>query len=237
MKLGVLVTCFNEVRAVDNSIANFRAHYPESPIYLVTEGNSDYLYMLDKFGNISINYDKDTMFFHKEVSGENYREFRYQQLIKFGAEEFLKRVVEAIGFCKTDYLLLMDPDTLVRGKLTIPKNAKILGSRINCCFPDGIKKILANVEGAKIIERWGVTPGIFHCDTFMRAYKKLLQLNILEKFVQEHYAIFAHDVILPLIFALIGEEEMFNPDIVECNRNPNWESTGKPLVHQYKVYY
>ena len=42
---------------------------------------------------------------------------------------------------------------------------------------------------------------------------------------------------LPLIFALVGEEETFNPDIVECNRNPNWRNTTQPLVHQFKEFY
>ena len=43
--------------------------------------------------------------------------------------------------------------------------------------------------------------------------------------------------LLPLMFALVGEEETFNPDIVECNRNPNWKNTAQPLVHQFKEFY
>jgi hypothetical protein len=40
-----------------------------------------------------------------------------------------------------------------------------------------------------------------------------------------------------IFFALKGYEETINDEIVECLRVPNWEITGKPLVHQYRYYY
>ena len=59
----------------------------------------------------------------------------------------------------------------------------------------------------------------------------------MDLFFNEFYAIYAHDVLLPLVFALVGEEETLNLDIVECNRNSNWRNSGHPLVHQYKEFY
>mgnify|MGYP004060540537 CR=1 FL=1 len=32
-------------------------------------------------------------------------------------------------------------------------------------------------------------------------------------------------------------EEKFNPDITECFRNPNWENSKHPLLHQFRKYY
>ena len=48
---------------------------------------------------------------------------------------------------------------------------------------------------------------------------------------------YAHDLLLPTLFALVGEEETFNPEIIECNRDPNWRSKPNPLVHQFKDFY
>jgi hypothetical protein len=61
--------------------------------------------------------------------------------------------------------------------------------------------------------------------------------EVIDMLIYEFYAIYAHDLLLPLVFALVGEEETFNPDIVECNRNPEWKNTTHPLVHQFKEFY
>ena len=46
-----------------------------------------------------------------------------------------------------------------------------------------------------------------------------------------------YDALYPVLFALVGEEETFWGDIVECFRNPNWRNTEHPLVHQYREHY
>ena len=35
----------------------------------------------------------------------------------------------------------------------------------------------------------------------------------------------------------MGEEEILNPDIVECRRDGEWQSKTNPLVHQFRDYY
>ena len=61
--------------------------------------------------------------------------------------------------------------------------------------------------------------------------------GLLGRLSQKYYAIHAHDLLLPILFALVGEEEQFNPDVIECERDPQWHSKPNPLVHQFRVYY
>ena len=81
----------------------------------------------------------------------------------------------------------------------------------------------------------------FEVKTFLKALEKFRYLdateNLLDKLCLEFYAMYAHDVLFPTIFALVGEEEVFNSDVVECTRNPNWKNTSHPLVHQFREYY
>ena len=101
-----------------------------------------------------------------------------------------------------------------------------------------MKNVLARVEGAKVIDCWGATPAIFETQTFMKSWEMFKHTpELLDMLTKEFYAIYAHDVLLPVIFALVGEEETFNPDIIECSRNPFWEVCPNPLVHQFKRYY
>ena len=40
-----------------------------------------------------------------------------------------------------------------------------------------------------------------------------------------------------VLFSLIGYEEEYNSEIVECTRNSNWKNTQHPLVHQFREFY
>jgi len=182
--------------------------------------------------------EEDTMSDTFKVTDKNWREPIHQEVIKKATYAVLNRLERAIDYCKTDYILMMDPDALVRGKLNIPDGVKLLGSRVNKGFPIGIKDVLSRIEGAKVIDCWGATPAIFETKTFMESWENVKETpEVIDLLINEFYAIYAHDVLLPLIFALVGEEETFNPDIIECSRDPGWRSKTNPLVHQYKEFY
>ena len=245
--LGFFFSCFNENKSVEYSLSELVKHYPDSPIYLVSDGGNDFSYLESEYKNLKFSFEEDTMSeTFKITAGSsgcdrkngNYAEDYYQDVIKKCTLAILNRLESAINYCKTDYILMMDPDTLVRGKLTIPEGVKLLGSRINHRLPKGLKNVLARVEGAKIIDCWGATPAIFETQTFMKSWEMFRDTpELLIMMSMEFYAIYAHDVLLPIIFALVGEEETFNPDIIECSRNPFWEACPHPLVHQFKRYY
>lgn len=245
--LGFFFSCYKEKKAVEYSLSELIKHYPDSPIYLVSDGGLDYSYLESDFKNLKTNLEEDTMSeTFKITAGRsgcnknigNYLEEYYQDVIKKCTLAVLNRLESAIEYCNTDYILMMDPDTLVRGKLTIPEGSKLLGSRINRGLPKGLKNVLARVEGAKVIDCWGATPAIFETKTYMKSWEMFKHTpELLDMMTKEFYAIYAHDVLLPIIFALVGEEETFNPDIIECSRNPFWEVCPNPLVHQFKRYY
>ena len=135
-------------------------------------------------------------------------------------------------------MLLIDPDVLIRGELNIPKNKLLLGSLANKNVPQSVRTILSNIDGAIVINEWGATPGLFHSKTFLKAYIKFCSIpNLLDNLVKNWYAMYAHDIIIPILFALIGEKEHYNDDFTECNTDPNWKTNNKKLVHHFKQYY
>lgn len=245
--LGIFFSCFKEKKAVEYSLTELVKHYPDSPIYLVSDGGLDFSYLEEKFDNIKTSLEEDTMSETFKISAGrtgcdstvgNFSEAYYQEVIRKCTVTVLQRLEKCIEYCKTDYILMMDPDTLVRGKLTIPDGVKLLGSRINHGLPYGLRNILNKIEGAKVINCWGATPAIFHSKTFMKSWESFRETpGLLGMMTEQFYAIYAHDVLLPIMFALVGEEETFNPDIIECNRDPFWKSRPNPLVHQFKEHY
>jgi len=238
MKLGFFFSCYKENRAVENSLSELRKHYPDNPIYLVSDGGSDFNYLKDSYDNLFVSLEEDTMSSTFNITDQNWREEVHQNAIRQATYAVLNRLERAIEYCQTDYILMMDPDALVRGQLNIPEGVKLLGSRVNTGLPVELQVVLSRIPGAKVINCWGATPALFETKTFMDSWSRLkASPEVMDAFIDSFYAIYAHDVLLPLIFALAGEEETFNPDIVECNRNPNWRNTSQPLVHQFKEFY
>ena len=238
MKLGFFFSCYKENRAVENSLSELRKHYPDNPIYLVSDGGSDFNYLKDSYDNLFVSLEEDTMSSTFNITDQNWREEIHQNAIRHATYAVLNRLEHAIEYCQTDYILMMDPDALVRGQLNIPEGVKLLGSRVNTGLPVELQVVLSRIPGAKVINCWGATPALFETKTFMTSWSRLkASPEVMDAFIDSFYAIYAHDVLLPLVFALVGEEETFNPDIVECNRNPNWRNTTQPLVHQFKEFY
>jgi len=244
--VGFIYSVFKEKKALDYSIKNLRIHYPEEKIYLISDGGLDYTYLENEYTNLTTSLEEDTMSETFKITGDyttgNFRQEYYQEVIKKCAYTVLDRVTRAIEYCNyPDWMVMCDPDCLIRGKLNFSDDGKILGSRINCCLPEGYRNILNSIDGAISISRWGASPCVFEVSTFLRALEKFRYLDttedLLDKLCKEFYAMYAHDVLFPTLFALVGEEETFNPDVVECTRNPNWRNTQHPLVHQFREYY
>lgn len=249
--VGFFYSVFKEKRATEYSIKQLRNHYPESSIYLVSDGGLDFSYLEEEYENLKTLLEEDTMSDTFNITAGatgcdyvvgNYREPFYQEAIKKCAYTILDRVSRAIEYCgNPDWMVMCDPDCLIRGQLNFSDDGKILGSRINCCLPEGYRNILSSIDGAIPISRWGASPCVFEVSTFLKALEKFRYLDttedLLDKLCKEFYAMYAHDVLFPTLFALIGEEEVFNADVVECTRNLNWKNTNHPLVHQFREYY
>lgn len=237
--IGIMMSCFDEVKAVSFAIKELRKFYPENKIYIFNESNENYDFLTKTDSNIKIKNDKDTMSFYYEYNiSQVYLLPEFQEKIQNCFLTFLDRICQTIEYTKSEYLLLMDPDVLIRGKLNIPLNANLLGSLRNRGVPQSTKDVISEIEGSVIIDEWGATPAIFRVETFKKAYEKFLSIpNLLDKLTSSWSAFYAHDVIIPILFSIIGEREQLNSDFTECNTDFDWQINGKNLVHHYKKYY
>jgi hypothetical protein len=239
-QFGVFYTCYTEKAAVEYSLERFFELYPDVPVYLVSDGGSDYAFLEEKFigRNIKTFLKEDSRGKIPFITKETFKEKEWQEYIKKSIIEFLGRVKNAVEFCNREYLLVMEPDVLVRGKITIPKGAKLLGTKVNKGLSKDLRTVLKNQPGAVPVNRWGVTPALFESAAFLRAYDVLLNNpGLLDSLCLSEYRLAYYDVLFAVLFGLIGVKERFNPEIVECYRNRKWETSWQPLVHQYRAKY
>lgn len=232
-KLGIFVTCFDEVDAITYALNSVNKIYSKIPIYLNCEGTVDFSH-LEKELNISINYVEDTLSNVLNITEYNFKEQQNQQFIKKATIATIDRIDKSIEFLNSEYILLHCSDTLIRGPITIPKNSHLLGSRVNKYFFPKVNDILIRNGGIKVTA-FGAVPAIFKVQEYLIARDKFIPL--VDEFCSNFYAMFSHDVLMSVLFSLIGYEEEYNSEIVECTRNSNWKNTQHPLVHQFREFY
>jgi hypothetical protein len=236
MNLGVFYICYKEQAAVEYSLKEFRRFYPKNSIYLVSDNGLDFSYLKEKFGNIEtiketmevVGIAKDVDQYIREHSGEI-------DLFMGISLEFLRRLKNACDFCKTEYMILMEPDVLVRGQLH-PFDADLVGPTVNV-MPEIIQEYIIT-NGGKNNGTWGPAGGMMKTSSFYEVYNKLM--NDLDKFsggLKLDPRMICYDYLLAFLFSLFGYTYTDNPDQTECIRNPNWKNSGHPLLHQYRELY
>lgn len=234
-RLGVFFTCYTEEEAVKYSIDKLKEIYPDVPVYLVSDGGSDFSQIKEKYRDIETRLEKDSRGILMKL--KNVPEERDQVIDSIFT--FLKRINESIDFCKSKFLLVMESDILVRGNLNIPENSILLGSKINPWIhrESEVNGVLSKYGGSPV-NGYGCTPVIFRSDIFQEIYQMIMETpSIISDLCDVTYQVSMYDVLIPVIFALKGHREEFNPDIIECLRTPNWESLPNPLLHQFRKYY
>ncbi len=246
--IGFVYNCvFKQKKAFEYSVESIRSVYPESKLYIVSDGGLDYTYMEDQYDGLKVSLEEDTVSDTKKVDGDNFVEPEHQHTIKKGMAATISRLERGIEFCENpEWICMTEPDVLIRGRVSHPENAKLIGTRVNYSWHSdkcldqfmGMNELISEVEGSIPVLRWGAVPVIFHTETFLKALKVYKDnFEILDKWTESHYNPGAFDIFIDLIFALVGEQEVFSSEYTECLRNPNWKDSSHPVVHQYREYY
>lgn len=238
MDFGIYYTCFTEVDAVENSLDVLYRIYPECPVYLVSDGGADYSFLEKKFPHLKTVLGSDSRSFIPRIKKEDYMTPEVQEQIIGSIHTFFDRNMKAIEHCNKPHMLIMEPDALVRGKLTCPTTAKLLGSRVNQGLNSELKEVLSKIPGAIIVDHWGATPAIYEVEAFKKVNAFIhSNPNIIKEISMADERFSNYDVTFAVLFGACGYPEVANPELTECLRNPNWRNTSHPLLHQYREYY
>ena len=233
-ELGVFFICFKEKTAIEKSIDSFRKLYPNSPIYLSSDGGFDYSYLNDEITNCVLDKEQ-TVGITKDI--ENMIQTGQFPILNLfmAATQYLQRLEKAVRYCNTRYILLMEPDVFVRGKLNL-LDIPLVGPKPNQ-MPDIVRRYILNCGGKDNVA-WGAAAGVMQSEAFLKIFNDLKnnQYKILEWLLIDP-RIACYDYLLTFIFSVYGFDYEENPDLIECNRNPNWGNTHHPLIHQYYENY
>ena len=233
----VFFICYKEKKAVEEAIKSIRKFHPLCSIYITSDGGMDFSYLSNYIEPQfkAVVEPEQTVGVTKNIE-KMIQENKFPIVQLFMASvEFLKRLKKACDFITAEWILLMEPDVYVRGPLHIPDHP-LVGPKPNK-WPDHVGKYLVD-HGGIDNKAWGAAAGIMHRKTFLKIADDLLehQEKILD-FLYIDPRIACYDYLLAFIFSLYGYRYEENPDLTECKRNPEWRTSGHPLLHQYMENY
>jgi hypothetical protein len=240
MSLGFFVTAHKELKATEEILKNIRLHHPSDPIFLVSDGGYDFQKLFEnlEISNVYFKMDEDSLSSTFQVTDKNFRQKEQQQAIHTAINCFLERITEAISIMKVTSLVVADPDTKFRRNLEYLTGRPLIGSLVNTHLPTGVNSILLEFGGVEI-KGFGANPAIFRVDKFEDGLKRIesVKTEFFTRLSNEFYAVYAYDLLIPIVFSMAGEQEEYNREIVECRRNRFWRFSSKAIVHQYRRYY
>lgn len=226
--LGFYISCFKEEDAVKFCFDNIRIYYRDNPIYISSDGGSD-------FSDIC---DQNSFFvLEEDVLGYvNNPENKDPKKLIFCCREFLNRLKNAAEFCKTEYLIYYEPDILLRGKISINEGLKLNGSYANIIHKD-VLSLISKYNSKNKNVRFGACGGsIMEVKSLLEIIQKTSD-DLLQEIITTDKRVSNCDYLLTVLFSIFGFEYQENTDFIEAKRFPGWENTGHSLVHQYHQNY
>jgi hypothetical protein len=215
--------CFNNKKATDFAVSNFRKHNSEVPYYLISDGGQD-------FSDIAEKYNCKFVLAPENI-GTTYLE-------KEKAKIYLNRLKDAFEYSGSKYLLTMEDDVLCRGELIVEDDFNIAmsyvpGNKIRSYIFD---KLINKYKIQPNIDWYGATGGTFLNKNIFFDEDKVKKVN---QFMEEDFEseIGSIDEFIVVLYLVCGLECAVNNALGETHRTPNWRETDLPLIHCFKEMY
>ena len=223
IKLAVYHQCFNNLKATEFAISNFRKYNPKIPYYLISDAG-------ENFSQIAEKYNCHFVLAEKNI-GTNYLE-------KENAKIYLNRLRDAFEYFDSQYILTMEDDVLCRGKIEFDYDFNIAMSYVpgNKLRPHIFTKAVKKYDITPNVDWYGATGGtILNRNIFFEPK----YVKIVERFMNEDFesTMGSIDQFIVMLYLICGLDCSVNTMLGETHRTPNWQNSNLTLIHCFKDMY
>lgn len=225
--IGFYYNCYRNKYATDNILQQLRKIYPTEPVYLMNDKGDDLSDIAIKY-NCHYKYSQINILGGRIINGKKHMCFTD----KLSAKTYLSEIILAIDYCKTDYIILMEDDVFIHGKVKqFPQHAG--GADINAnlfsnCVHDFNQ--IRNQYPLIKMDYWNLGGGsILHCNTIKEciqntSFDEICKFDYLCKTPFELWH--TNDVILNYILMINGKT------------SEKWTNTNNSMIsHPDKRFY
>ena len=230
IQFGCYYAAFKSEEATKFVLQNFRKHFPENPILLISDGGDDFSHLAKEF---DCGYEQLHNIF--EPKEDMYCAARMS--------EYWKRLKSSVDYCNKEYLMLLEDDVYIRDYFEIDRHFDLCGSRLGAKFSSSVKEDIKKAV-SKDVQIYGMCGGsFFNTETFNKIYDDvILDINDIhdekiKKETDKWCSLGSTDSSITYHFYKRGYEYEVNPWMIEVRENRRWRETGHPIVHEYKEKY
>jgi len=223
INLGAYLQIYKNNGRPEFVLEQFRKHYPDSPIYLVSDNGDNFLEISKKY---NCRYEHSTINTGVRSGGFVLEEMR----------EWLRRMKRCFEYCDTEFVIYLEDDVYVRNKISINKSQKIAGlykNQISTSMINYFKNLYNNSQFN--IDKYGACGGtIYHRDTLLLNFDKMIEI------INSHFHHVKHNVCkefayldctMCVLYMCLGYQYFLNENLTETYLIPNWETSFHPIVH------
>jgi hypothetical protein len=230
VEFGVFYQVYKNKNAVTFVLDNFRQHFPDNPIVLISDGGSDFSEHAEKY---------NCKFFMRENIYGN-QENKYHPLYNaYRTIEWWKRqklVCEETG---QDYVMILEDDVFVKSSFNINPPFQLRGVRIGNYFTPRMSEDVKASSGIDA-SLYGMCGGsIYNAKTLLSIYDDVIMdiENNMDRMISEdtkNYAMLgAVDANITYHFAKRGHKYEVASWLGEVREG----NIDRPVIHQWKQHY
>ena len=233
VQFGCYYAAYKNEKATRFVLENFRKHFPENPILLISDGGDDFSHLAKEF---NCGYEHLHNIF--EPKEDMYCSVRML--------EYWKRLKLSVDYCNKDYLMILEDDVYIRDYFEINRHFNLCGSRLGAelGLSDTIKKEIKDFT-FRDVNNYGMCGGsFFNARIFNKIYHDvILDINNnhdekIKSETDEWCSLGSTDSNITYHFCIRGYFYEPNPWMIEVRENrKGWKNTDYPIVHEYKEKY
>ena len=233
IELGAILTCYRNKKATAFVIENFKKHFPDSPITLISDGGDCYEDVADEFSC--------SFFMMENLYGNSENNYPVLPYDSYRVLKWWERLRLTVDTNKTKYTMILEDDVYVREKFDIP-DLFLSGVRLGNYFSERMMSDMVNANPDKSIPtNYGMCGGsIFNNDIFDLIYDDVVldikenHDKLLDTNGNEYFLLGAVDANITYHFTKRGYPYTPAPWLAE-KREHDWNNF--PVIHQWKDHY
>lgn len=229
-KFGVYLQCYKNSYATYKCLENFRNFYPESTVVLLSDNGYDYSEMAKFFNCFYIHETENLWLTYKDFDSGNHIN---------NSLKLINRIYNAFNLCKEEYVMWLEDDVIINGKITDTFKYNINGYCPNYIQQTSVielSKTYCFIHANKKYNYSGHGGSVFHKKTLLKSFEnKKIVFDIILNWKKYD---FASDLGQDLLFSIlvILNKGTIGPYYGHCDDKNNI-NLNIIVQHQYKYWY
>jgi hypothetical protein len=240
VKFGCFHTVYENKRATEFVLEQFRKYHPDAPYTICCDGGVDYSDLTKKY---NCNYVHSYMRIGRRNSGHPSGVYGFT---KDESLHWIHMFREAAIHVKNgggSHMIMMEDDVLTQGEVKIDPDWQCAGFDVpgNKISPSLLEYIRQRYGATPNVDWYGAGGGtIFNIDTFLNHYHQIYDFIDFEfDFILNNfdYRFGWLDLYMQIAYFILGKNYSINTNLTEVWKTPDYKNTDFSLVHAYKELY